>query len=177
MTDTTSRTDEIAALTADFEAFSKVMDSALAGEIESFQGLSRQFGLRDETDGLLDRIRRVRDVIRAGIGQLGDGNQAAGAFSKQALTLVSRVALLDSLFDQLARYAVVAELRGAADTAGNLLTMVQNWAKMLREWLAGLSRQMVLLAALGTDASGWQLRGEPGRGLAGAALIRDFGAD
>ena len=118
---------------ADFLGFSRVLDKVISTELESFQGLSGQYGLYEDVDGVQTRLQRLTAHILSALEGLRDNG-----FEDSALWATSRQAeLLDSLLEQLDRYVAVADLRGATLTSGDLLKKLQGWIKTLREWLAG----------------------------------------
>lgn len=131
---------EVAA--ADFLGFQKVLDKVFTTELESFQGLSGQYGLFEDVDALMGRMRNVSAQAAMELNELRDG-----AFEDSALWSASRrVELLDSMLEQLDRFAQVADARGATLTSGDLLQKLRAWLKILREWLAGLRKQLAAIA-------------------------------
>lgn len=131
---------EVAA--ADFAGFQKVLDKVFGTELESFQGLSGQYGLFEDVDALMARMRKVSAQAAQELNDLRDG-----AFEDSALWSASRrVELLDSMLEQLDRFVQVADARGATLTSGDLLTKLKGWLKILREWLAGLRKQLAAIA-------------------------------
>jgi hypothetical protein len=50
------------------------------------------------------------------------------------------------MLEQLDRFVQVADARGATLTSGDLLKKLQGWIKMMREWLAGVRRQLASIA-------------------------------
>ncbi len=131
---------EVAA--ADFVGFQKVLERVFKGELESFQGLSGQYGIFDDVDGLMGRMQKITAQTATELDALRDG-----AFDGKALAVVSgRVGLLDAMLEQLDRYVQVADGRGATLTSGDLLKKLQGWIRIMREWLAGLMRQLAAIA-------------------------------
>lgn len=127
---------------ADFLGFSRVLDKVICTELESFQGLSGQYGLYEDVDGVQTRLQRLTAHILSALEGLRDNG-----FEDSALWATSRQAeLLDSLLEQLDRYVAVADLRGATLTSGDLLKKLQGWIKTLREWLAGVRKQLAAIA-------------------------------
>ena len=127
---------------ADFGALQKVLDKVLGSELESFQGLSGQYGLYEDVDALVGRMRNVSTQAAHELTELRDG-----AFEDSALWSASRrVELLDSMLEQLDRFVQVADGRGATLTSGDLLKKLQGWIKLMREWLAGIRRQLAAIA-------------------------------
>lgn len=127
---------------ADFQALQKVLDKVLTSELESFQGLSGQYGLYEDVDALIGRMRNVSAQAAHELTELRDG-----AFEDSALWSASRrVELLDSMLEQLDRFVQVADGRGATLTSGDLLKKLQGWIKLMREWLAGVRRQLAAIA-------------------------------
>jgi hypothetical protein len=135
--------DALEVLAADFEAFGRAMGTLLAGEVESFQGLSGLYGLKADVDPLLERLVRVQASVAAGMAVLV---QAGGRPSAEAVeALATRVALLDVMLDQLDRFLTIADLRGASDTSGDLLRKISGWIGTLKGWLTGMTRQITAL--------------------------------
>lgn len=138
--------DEIGALeivAADLLGFSKVLEKVLKTELESFQGLSGQYGLYEDVDGVQARLQRLTARLLAALERMRDEGLDAAA-----LPMVSGdVELLDNLLEQLDRYVAVADLRGATLTSGDLLKKLQGWVKTLRDWLVGVRRQLTSIAA------------------------------
>ena len=127
---------------ADFVGFSKVLNKVITTELESFQGLSGQYGLYEDVDGLQARLQRLTAHILSSLEALRDNG-----FEDSSLWAASRQAeLLDSLLEQLDRYVTVADLRGATLTSGDLLKKLQGWVKTLREWLNGVRKQLASIA-------------------------------
>ena len=127
---------------ADFLGFSRVLDKVISTELESFQGLSGQYGLYEDVDGVQARLQRLTAHILSALEGLRDNG-----FEDSALWATSRQAeLLDSLLEQLDRYVAVADLRGATLTSGDLLKKLQGWIKTLREWLTGVRKQLAAIA-------------------------------
>lgn len=120
-------------LAADFAGFQRVMERMVQGEVESFQGLSGQFGLYEDVDALLKRMEAT--AVRAASSLANAGANGPADASRQ-------LGLLDSMLEQLDRYAIVADLRGATATSGDLLKKIQQWVAVLRQWLVGLERQL-----------------------------------
>ena len=81
----------------------------------------------------------MRDSLMEALRDNGFEDSALWATSRQA-------ELLDSLLEQLDRYVAVADLRGATLTSGDLLKKLQGWIKTLREWLAGVRKQLAAIA-------------------------------
>ncbi len=127
---------------ADFAALQRVLDKVLSTEMESFQGLSGQYGLYEDVDALMGRMRNVAAQASKELNELRDG-----AFEDSALWSASRrVELLDSMMEQLDRFVQVADGRGATLTSGDLLKKLQGWIRIMREWLAGIRRQLASIA-------------------------------
>ena len=127
---------------ADFAALQRVLDKVLSTEMESFQGLSGQYGLYEDVDALMGRMRNVAAQASKELNELRDG-----AFEDSALWAASRrVELLDSMLEQLDRFVQVADARGATLTSGDLLKKLQGWIKIMREWLAGTRKQLAAIA-------------------------------
>lgn len=127
---------------ADFGALQKVLEKVLGSELESFQGLSGQYGLYEDVGALVERMRNVSTQAAHELTELRDG-----AFEDSALWSASRrVELLDSMLEQLDRFVQVADGRGATLTSGDLLKKLQGWIKLMREWLAGVRRQLAAIA-------------------------------
>lgn len=132
----------LAIVAADFAGMRKVLDKVFTTELESFQGLSGQYGIFEDVDGLTGRIRNVAAQAADELNALPDAAVAEAAL----LSADRRLALLDSMLEQLDRYVQVADARGATLTSGDLLKKLQGWIRILREWLAGLRRQMAPIA-------------------------------
>ncbi len=127
---------------ADFAGLQKVLDKVFATEMESFQGLSGQYALFEDVDALMGRMRNVSVQAGLELNELRDG-----AFEDSALWSASRrVELLDSMLEQLDRFVQVADARGATLTSGDLLKKLQGWIKIMREWLAGVRKQLAAIA-------------------------------
>ena len=127
---------------ADFAGFSRVLQKVLTVELESFQGLSGQYGLHEDVDGVQARLLRLTAHILSALESLRDNG-----FEDSGLWAASRqVELLDSLLEQLDRYVIVADLRGATLTSGDLLKKLQGWLKTLRDWLTGVRKQLAAIA-------------------------------
>jgi hypothetical protein len=127
---------------ADFAGLQKVLDKVFTTEMESFQGLSGQYGLYEDVDALIGRMRSVAAQAAHELNELRDG-----AFEDSALWSASRrVELLDSMLEQLDRFVQVADARGATLTSGDLLKKLQGWIKIMREWLAGTRKQLAAIA-------------------------------
>ena len=140
MSNDTVRALEVVA--ADFVGFSRVLQKVLTVELESFQGLSGQYGLYEDVDGVQARLLRLAAHIQSALDELRDNG-----FEDSGLWATSRqVELLDSLLEQLDRYVIVADLRGATLTSGDLLKKLQGWIKTLRDWLAGVRKQLAAIA-------------------------------
>jgi hypothetical protein len=138
-------TDGVTALEivgADFTGFRRVLDKVGTSELESFHSLSHQYGMFEDVDALKTRLVRLAADIETGLDRLlGSG------FEDSALWAVARqVELLDSMLEQMSRYVTVADLRGAALTSGDLLQKLQGWIKTLRDWLAGIRKQLAAIA-------------------------------
>jgi len=130
-------------LAADFTAFGRALGRLIAAEIESFQGLSGLYGLKEDVDPLLDRLGQVQASLTSGMAVLV---QAGGKPSADAVAaLATRVTLLDAMLDQLDRFLTIADLRGASDTSGDLLRKISGWIATLKGWLAGMTRQIMAL--------------------------------
>ena len=126
----------------DFAGLQKVLDKVFATEMESFQGLSGQYALFEDVDALMGRMRNVSVQAGLELNELRDG-----AFEDSALWSASRrVELLDSMLEQLDRFVQVADARGATLTSGDLLKKLQGWIKIMREWLAGVRKQLAAIA-------------------------------
>ncbi len=139
--------DALEVLAADFAAFGRAMGTLLAGEVESFQGLSGLYGLKEDVDPLLARLVRVQASVADGMSVLV---QAGGKPSAEAVqALATRVALLDVMLDQLNRFLTIADLRGASDTSGDLLRKIAGWIGTLKGWLAGMVRQIQAIGGRG----------------------------
>ena len=127
---------------ADYAALQKVLDKVLSTEMESFQGLSGQYGLYEDVDALMGRMRNVAAQAGRELDELRDG-----AFEDSALWSASRrVELVDAMLEQLDRFVQVADGRGATLTSGDLLKKLQGWIKIMREWLAGVRKQLAAIA-------------------------------
>lgn len=127
---------------ADFISFHKVLGRVFETELESFQGLSGQYNLFEDMDGLMRRLRNVAVQAEQELVSLRDGS-----FEDSALwSAVRRVELVESMLEQLDRFVQVADLRGAALTSGDLLKKLQGWVKLLREWLTGVRKQLAAIA-------------------------------
>ena len=132
----------LAVVAADFDGMQKVLDKVFTTELESFQGLSGQYGIFEDVDALMGRMRNVAAQAAHELNELRDG-----AFEDSALWSASRrVELLDSMLEQLDRYVQVADARGATLTSGDLLKKLQGWIKILREWLTGVRKQLGSIA-------------------------------
>jgi hypothetical protein len=133
----------IEVLAADFTGFRRVLDTVGTKELESFHSLSGQYGMFEDVDPLKQRLEALAARIDTDLTAAAGGNEGV-------LGSVSRnVDLLDSLLEQLSRYVTVADLRGAALTSGDLLQKLQGWISTLRDWLAGVRRQLEALAGQG----------------------------
>lgn len=119
---------------SDITAFSKVLQKLLESEMASFQGFSDQYGLYEDAAAILDNLKAGTAAIEAG---LATGNTAG-------LTVQAR--LMDALLEGLDRLVTVAELRGAANTSGDLLAKLHNWIALLRGWMGAIGRQLETLA-------------------------------
>lgn len=129
---------------ADFVGFRRVLDKVGTSELESFHSLSGQYGMFEDVDALKARLGLLAADIQTRLEAL------AGASADSAVSqIIRKVALLDSLLEQLSRYVTVGDLRGAALTSGDLLQKLQGWINTLRDWLAGINTQ---LGALTRDA-------------------------
>ena len=53
---------------ADFAGFSRVLQKVLTVELESFQGLSGQYGLYEDVDGVQARLLRLTAHIQSALG-------------------------------------------------------------------------------------------------------------
>jgi hypothetical protein len=125
----------LAVASGDATAFSKVLERLLESEMASFQGFSEQYGLYEDAAAILDKLRAATAAILAGLaagGTAGLGVQAR---------------LVEALLDQLDRLVTVAELRGAANTSGDLLAKLHQWIALLRGWIAAIDRQLSALAS------------------------------
>lgn len=139
MTDSVRAIDVVA---ADFIGFRRVLDKVGTGELESFHSLSGQYGMFEDVDLLRTRLGLLAGEINTQLEAL----QGANA-EDSALWGVSRhVELLDQMLEAMSRYVTVADLRGAALTSGDLLQKLQGWLKTLRDWLAGIRRQLAAIA-------------------------------
>lgn len=123
-------------LAADFAGFRRVLDAVAAKELESFHSLSGQYGLFDDVDPLKRRLEALAARVDAALQALAGGADAS------MVAVTGDVALLDTLLEQLSRHVTVADLRGAALTSGDLLQKLQGWIGTLRDWLAGIRRQL-----------------------------------
>jgi hypothetical protein len=129
-------------LAADFTGFRRVLDTVGGKELESFHSLSGQFGLFEDVDALKTRLGKLAASIDAELQKLN-----SNGFEDSALWACARdVELLDSLLEQLSRYVTVADMRGAALTSGDLLQKLQGWVKTLRDWMAGVRKQLAAVA-------------------------------
>lgn len=126
--------DPLQVLKVDVTAFSKVLERLLESEMASFQGFSGQYGLYEDAAAILDNLRAGTGAILAGL----DSAAITG------LPLQAR--LVDAQFDELDRLVTVAELRGAANTSGDLLAKLHQWIALLRGWVAAIERQLLALA-------------------------------
>ncbi|MFN3370398.1 MAG: hypothetical protein ACK4Z0_02595 [Sphingomonadaceae bacterium] len=122
-------------LKGDVTAFSKVLERLLESEMASFQGFSGQYGLYEDAAAILDNLRAGTGAIIAGLDSV----------TITGLPLQAR--LVDAQFDELDRLVTVAELRGAANTSGDLLAKLHQWIALLRGWVAAIERQLEALAA------------------------------
>jgi hypothetical protein len=134
----------IEVLAADFTGFRRVLDTVGGKELESFHSLSGQYGMFEDVDPLKQRLEALAARIDADLQAL-----AGGAGSALLAPCSRNVELLDMLLEQLSRYVTVADLRGAALTSGDLLQKLQGWIGTLRDWLAGVRRQLEAI----TDAN------------------------
>lgn len=125
----------LAVARGDVASFSKVLDRLLDSEMASFQGFSGQYGLYEDAAAILDSLRAATAAISAGLA----ADRPAG------LSMQAR--LIESLLDQLDRLVTVAELRGAANTSGDLLAKLHQWITLLRGWVAAIDRQLSALAS------------------------------
>ncbi len=127
------------AVAADYVGFQGVMARLLGDEIESFERLSEQLGFRPDVLGLIERMKALMTTLSAMIEAGKDGTIDPGEAAAQ-------VVLLDSMLEQLDRFTAVARLRGAAATSGDLLTKLPQWLAVMRDWLAGIGRQLMAIA-------------------------------
>jgi hypothetical protein len=135
-------TGAVAIVAADFTGFRRVLGAVGAKELESFHSLSGQYGLFEDVDPLKGRLESLASEIDADLQAL------AGGTEDNLLWAAShRVDLLDGLLEQLYRYVTVADLRGASLTSGDLLQKLQGWIKTLRDWLAGVKKQLAAIAS------------------------------
>lgn len=133
-TSPTSGANPLDVARGDVAAFYKVLEKLLESEMASFQGFSGQYGLYDDAAALLDNLKAGTAAIIAGLDRATiDG-------------LAVQARLVDALLGQLDRLVTVAELRGAANTSGDLLAKLHNWIALLRGWVAAIDRQLVALA-------------------------------
>lgn len=131
----------IAVVAADFTGFRRVLQTVGSKELESFQNLSGQYGMFEDVEPLMRRMEVLAERIDSDLQAL------AGVSGDQLLSAAAHnVELLDSLLEQMSRYVTVADLRGAALTSGDLLQKLQGWIKTLRDWLAGVRRQLAAIA-------------------------------
>ncbi|MGL6044754.1 MAG: hypothetical protein ACRC1J_12600 [Sandaracinobacteroides sp.] len=128
-------------LRADFTGFERVLDKVGTGELESFHSLSGQYNMFDDVDGLKARLGVLAAEIRQQLADLGDTGEESAVWA-----VSRRVEMLDNLLEQLSRYVTVADMRGAALTSGDLLQKLQGWIKTLRDWLAGIRKQLSAIA-------------------------------
>jgi len=135
--------DALEVLAADFAAFGRAMSRLVAGEVESFQGLSGLYGLKEDVDPLLERLGRVQASVAASMDALVAAGERPSAEAVAALA--TRVALLDAMLDQLGRFLTIADLRGASDTSGDLLRKIAGWIGTLKGWLAGMRAQVLAM--------------------------------
>jgi hypothetical protein len=135
-------TGAIEVVAADFTGFRRVLDTVGTKELESFHSLSGQYGLFDDVDPLKRRIEALSARIDADLQALGTGSEDSLLWAAS-----HDVDLLDNLLEQMSRYVTVADLRGAALTSGDLLQKLQGWIKTLRDWLAGVKKQLAAIAS------------------------------
>lgn len=134
-------TGAIEVVAADFAGFRRVLDTVGGKELESFHSLSGQYGMFEDVDPLKTRLEKLAAEIDADLQSLTGGAEDNGLWAAS-----HKVDLLDSLLEQMSRYVTVAELRGAALTSGDLLQKLQGWIKTLRDWLAGVKKQLAAIA-------------------------------
>ncbi|MBS3962652.1 MAG: hypothetical protein KGZ61_12595 [Sandarakinorhabdus sp.] len=135
--------DALEVLAADFAAFGRAMGRLIAGEVESFQGLSGLYGLKEDVDPLLERLVRVQASVATSMDALVTAGEPPSAKAVQGLA--TRVTLLDAMLDQLNRFLTIADLRGASDTSGDLLRKISGWIGTLKGWLAGMRAQVLAM--------------------------------
>lgn len=134
-------TGAIEIVAADFTGFRRVLDTVGTKELESFHSLSGQYGMFEDVDPLKGRLEQLAARIDTDLKALTRGPE--DSLLQAAL---HNVDLLDNLLEQLSRYVTVADLRGAALTSGDLLQKLQGWITTLRDWLAGVKKQLVAIA-------------------------------
>jgi hypothetical protein len=137
----TEGTGAIEVVAADFAGFRRVLNIVAEKELESFHSLSGQYALYDDVDPLRRRLLQLAGEIDTELQALNRGVE-----DHKVWTASQNVDRLDSLLEQLGRYVTVADLRGAALTSGDLLQKLQGWIKTLRDWLAGVKKQLVTIA-------------------------------
>ncbi len=137
-------TGAIEVVAADFAGFRRVLNIVAEKELESFHSLSGQYSLYDDVDPLRRRLLRLAGEVDSELQALN--RSVEDNRLQAALQTIER---LDSLLEQLARYVTVADLRGAALTSGDLLQKLQGWIRILRDWLAGVKKQLATIAGQG----------------------------
>lgn len=135
-------TGAIEVVAADFKGFRRVLDTVGNKELASFHNLSGQYGMFEDVDPLKSRIEALALRIDADLQALGTGSEDSLLWSA-----THDVDLLDNMLEQMSRYVTVADLRGAALTSGDLLQKLQGWIKTLRDWLAGVKKQLAAIAS------------------------------
>ncbi len=137
--------DALEVLEADLESLARVTGWLMTGDLESFQRMSAQYDMKLGVDALVARIPAMTAEVRAEVATV---RAAGGAGLAAALPgLSARIQLMDVMLDQLDRFIVMATMRGAAETSGDLLKKLQGWVAVLKGWLAGVERQLRALAA------------------------------
>jgi hypothetical protein len=135
-------TGAIEVVAADFKGFRRVLDTVGTKEMESFHSLSGQYGMFEDVDPLKQRIEALAARIDTDLQTLGTGSEDSLLWAAS-----HDVDLLDTMLEQMSRYVTVADLRGAALTSGDLLQKLQGWIKTLRDWLAGVKKQLAAIAS------------------------------
>jgi hypothetical protein len=134
-------TGAVEVVAADFAGFRRVLNIVAEKELESFHSLSGQYALYEDVDPLRRRLLQLAGEVDTDLQALNRGVEA-----NRLRAAAQNVERLDSLLEQLARYVTVADLRGAALTSGDLLQKLQGWIRTLRDWLAGVKKQLVTIA-------------------------------
>ena len=135
-------TGAIEVVASDFKGFRRVLDTVSSKELGSFHNLSGQYGMFEDVDLLKGRIETLAARIETDLQALGSGSE-----DNLLWTASHDVDLLDAMLEQMSRYVTVADLRGAALTSGDLLQKLQGWIKTLRDWLAGVKKQLAAIAS------------------------------